>query len=414
MDGFIFLVAMSIAFFNYYIYKDYRASAFIHSLLWCVIIFFQQYIPHGLSELSEEIKFIIIFSMLSFSLGSLLLNGLFTQIFDNRGVVTYVYRGHDKQHKIIVLFYVCLFICFISTPLMMQRAIALASYGSSDNFMMNLRHSLTGDTDYGGFGILSYAVLLSFSLSYITVKNIKYHRMGKGVMLFSMALSIFYAVISTGRTFLFLFLIPLSLVTSFFYSNKFKASFFISISLIMLCVFVFIGIVMNKIGFDVDSVVNAFSIYFLGGITAFDIQFHSTSYTDSVGDNVFRTFYAIFSKLGFDINVVPLIKPYVYVPMPTNVYTVFSPYYMDFGLAFIFISQFFFGLMHQSLYFFAKRNNARAIILYSISMYPLFMQFFQDQYFSLLTTWVIFSVIIIFLVEPGYKIIKHKNGMEIL
>lgn len=35
------------------------------------------------------------------------------------------------------------------------------------------------------------------------------------------------------------------------------------------------------------------------------------------------------------------------------------------------------------------------VLLFSLSMYPLFMQFFQDQYFSLLTTWVIFMTLLI-------------------
>ena len=55
------------------------------------------------------------------------------------------------------------------------------------------------------------------------------------------------------------------------------------------------------------------------------------------------------------------------------------------GLLFFFAL---FGRMHGSLYLRAKLGDPRCVVLYGLSVYPLLMQFFQDQYLSLLTTWV--------------------------
>src|SRR5438128_12375967 len=103
---------------------------------------------------------------------------------------------------------------------------------------------------------------------------------------------------------------------------------------------------------------------------------------------MFRTIFAVFNKIGFEIEVPPLIKEYQYTPFASNVYTVYQPYFDDFSVFGILLIQFFLGLFHGFLYKKIESRKPIYIILYSISLYPLFMQFFQDQYFNLLSTWI--------------------------
>ena len=52
------------------------------------------------------------------------------------------------------------------------------------------------------------------------------------------------------------------------------------------------------------------------------------------------------------------------------------------------------------------------VLLYSISLYALFMQFFQDQYFSLLSTWLqyLFLIVSYFWILP--KLENRKTAAE--
>lgn len=152
---------------------------------------------------------------------------------------------------------------------------------------------------------------------------------------------------------------------------------------------------MGKLGGNDGDAISVLWIYLLGGISAFDSILHGTS-SEMNGINTFRSVLAVFASFGFDVPVVDLVQDYAYIPHPTNVYTVFFPYFVDFGIFAVFLTQFIFGAAHTLLYSLARRGSSVFAIIFSISVYPLFMQWFQDQYFSLLSTWVMFGALVLF------------------
>jgi hypothetical protein len=54
----------------------------------------------------------------------------------------------------------------------------------------------------------------------------------------------------------------------------------------------------------------------------------------------------------------------------------------------VLLAQFLFGWIHGWAYGGARRGSRSLAFVYGVLMYPLTMQFFQDQYFGLLSTWV--------------------------
>jgi oligosaccharide repeat unit polymerase len=133
-------------------------------------------------------------------------------------------------------------------------------------------------------------------------------------------------------------------------------------------------------------------VYVIGSLAAFDRLRHTTV-TLAWGDNVFRTVWAVLYSIGFDTKPVPLLQPYIKTPVLTNVYTVYQPYFLDFSYVGAVLIQFFLGLLHGHIYRRAVRGSAFFVALYGLSLYPLVMQFFQDQYLNLLSTWVQFAAV---------------------
>jgi oligosaccharide repeat unit polymerase len=88
------------------------------------------------------------------------------------------------------------------------------------------------------------------------------------------------------------------------------------------------------------------------------------------------------------------LQPYIKTPVLTNVYTVYQPYFLDFSYVGVVLIQFFLGLLHGHIYKRAVSGSAFFVTLYGLSLYPLVMQFFQDQYLNLLSTWVQFAVVV--------------------
>jgi len=81
-----------------------------------------------------------------------------------------------------------------------------------------------------------------------------------------------------------------------------------------------------------------------------------------------------------------MFREFTLVPDLTNVYTVYDPYYRDFGnLGFLFV--FIFIILHVAFYQRSYSKGGIYVFLYSATLYPLIMQFFQDQYFSLISMW---------------------------
>jgi oligosaccharide repeat unit polymerase len=165
-------------------------------------------------------------------------------------------------------------------------------------------------------------------------------------------------------------------------------------------VFFGLGWLFNKIGEDSPNVnalsaLDALSLYLLGSLAALDHTLLQGSAPLDWGLNSFRSVLAVVDAMGFNVTVIPLVKEYVFVPDATNVYTVYLPYLQDFGPVGVVVFLGFFGWLHARLYRAAKSQDPRLVILYALSVYPLLMQFFQDQYFSLLTTWVVFALLVL-------------------
>lgn len=129
---------------------------------------------------------------------------------------------------------------------------------------------------------------------------------------------------------------------------------------------------------DSFDLLNDLQIYFLSPLPAFDTYIlHSSSAalftTEGFGEHVFASLRgeALMNPDYFENDNL------VFVPLPTNVFTVLSAYYIDFGNLGIICASIFFGTFFSFLYFEAKHNEA-FLVLYAALLYILVVQFFFD------------------------------------
>lgn len=303
-----------------------------------------------------------------------------------------------------VLFWLAL----LGLPAFMWRALAIAeSAAFTESMLINLRIALTGEfDDVQTYGVLAYLIPVSFTSTLVELASSRQRLFERrGWIALIVALS--YAVLATGRTFLFVLLIALAFVA--LVQRRMRPASMLWVGMVMLGgAFFGLGWLFNKIGEDSPNIyalgaLDALSLYLLGSLAALDHVLAQPGTSLDWGLNTFRSVMAVLDAAGFDVKVVPLVKEYVFVPEATNVYTVFLPYLRDFGSVGAVLFMALFGWMHARLYRSAKSQDPRMVILYALSVYPLLMQFFQDQYFSLLTTWVVFAVLVLmsFRRRPG-------------
>lgn len=145
---------------------------------------------------------------------------------------------------------------------------------------------------------------------------------------------------------------------------------------------------------DKSSYINNFKkqflIYGCGGIIAIQQMFDTGNIVQYNGLNTFRFFIAIYDKIFCSNYAKPLVQDFISIGngVTTNVYTFYQYYINDFGYIYAILMQFLTGIFHGISYKKMSQMKNYWIYIFSFSIYPLVMQFFQDQYISLISTWI--------------------------
>ena len=145
---------------------------------------------------------------------------------------------------------------------------------------------------------------------------------------------------------------------------------------------------------DKNSYINNFKkqflIYGCGGIVALQQMFDKGNIVQYNGLNTFRFFIAIYDKMFNSNYAKTLVQDFISIGngVTTNVYTFYQYYINDFGYIYAILMQFLIGMFHGISYKKMSQMKNYWIYIFSFSVYPLAMQFFQDQYVSLISTWI--------------------------
>lgn len=358
--------------------------------LWLVVLGSYLLLPHRLRPIASSTQLVVVMAVAAFAVGAMIASLQQRLVPAPARTVRW-----DSTWLRPLLFWVAL----LGMPLFLLKAQSLAASADyTESTYINLRIALTGELDDAQtFGPLGYLIPISFAAALVELAASR-RRLYEPRGWLSLLLALAYAVMATGRTYVFLLVIAVFGVALL--QGRARPGQIVLTALgAFAAAFFGLGSLANKIGVDIVntealSALDALSLYLLGSLAAFDITLAQSPWLDW-GMNMFRSPLAVLSALGLNIEIPSLVKGYVYVPEPTNVYTVFLPYYQDFGWAGIALVFTFFGWLHSRLYRLARQTrNPRWVILTALSFYPLLMQFFQDQYFNLLTTWVTFVLLV--------------------
>jgi len=161
-----------------------------------------------------------------------------------------------------------------------------------------------------------------------------------------------------------------------------------------LLLFVGVALLLNKgtsgsedIGSNVDSLSRNVLHYCVGSIVAFDgvvsesVSLPPRAYT-------FRFFHSLLSSLGEESDDAALVLEYTYTPEPTNVYSVFLPYYVDFGISGVIVGMALCGVWSGWIYSRAVSGSIGYLVLYGITIGAILLSNANDYYCGSLSLWV--------------------------
>jgi oligosaccharide repeat unit polymerase len=277
-------------------------------------------------------------------------------------------------------------------------------FGGQNSWYGSLRNTLIADYR-GSFGIWSYFLPLAYAtVAYLLCdreKSVRYYAIVALLITFG------FVFLATGRTFILLFVIVLFVVAAARGWVNTTRSVVLFVPLFMI-IFWVSPIIAGRVS---GGGLNYFMMYFVAPLANFDWGMHGIFACCTYGEMTFRTFFAVLAKVGFNVQVIELIQPWAETKLSGNVYTVFMPYYRDFGVLGVAVFLFFFGALHTWISRQASFKNPLAVFLNAILYYALVMQFFQDQYFSLLSQWVqmIFWMCFLLWIRPIRSSTSHSD-----
>lgn len=286
----------------------------------------------------------------------------------------------------------------IGLAMMLNRAFeymppsqATSWFGGAGSWYAGLRNNLNAQWK-GSFGLAGYVLNFSFAGTVYLILRAKRIR-GDAWLWLSVAMSLGFAFLSTGRTHLVLLgcmIIGAAMPTS----RRKRLVLALLIPLAAGATLFLVTLLAGRLTTTssetlIASLVNTqLKGYILTAVGAFDI-FVNSDLPGTGGRMTFRTPLAVLQFLGFPIDVPDVLQPNVtFASFLINVYTVFYPYYRDFGVIGIGLFMVSLGTLHGWVFSQLKTGLPIFIVANSLLFYALLMQFFQDQYFSLMSQWV--------------------------
>lgn len=124
--------------------------------------------------------------------------------------------------------------------------------------------------------------------------------------------------------------------------------------------------------------------YIVGPLAAFDsVVQHPANFT-TAANHTFQYFLNTAASLGLvDYTAPPKFDSFVFVPFPTNVYTVFKFHYLELGVMGIITLMIVIGFFHSMLYLKARHGGGVSLFLFSFSIYTVLMVIFDDVYYTI-------------------------------
>jgi oligosaccharide repeat unit polymerase len=210
------------------------------------------------------------------------------------------------------------------------------------------------------------------------------------------AVALLYQLLSTAQSGVMLLMVGLVAVT---WVKRRRAP----LRFLVLCIFGFVTvfianqIILHKGGASTDlsisenapALLEGFANYGVGGLVGFDAVVSNPLSVKNTW-KLYKFFVDAANKLGADYPELPQNLQYTPISpkLATNVYTIYFPYYDDFGLLGVAALSFLIGAVSTVVYCLAVRLRPLGVILFCTALYGIVMSVFAELFFLEIGFWL--------------------------
>lgn len=303
----------------------------------------------------------------------------------------------EINHTLFTVFYV---ISMVITPLYLYEIMQTVMMFDTADMLYNLRIlAVHGDESHG---FLNYSYVLNQVLLVVALWQYPKVPMWQLITIILASMMSAFAIMEKGMVF-FLF----AAVIFTLYEKKVIRMRSIIFSALSIIILFFLINMARDYREDADpndatTFLDFFGIYVLSPAVAFErVQ---EDLTPQFGSHTFHTIYLFLNRFGGDYEVKAALQEFVWVPLPTNVYTVFQPFFEDFKYKGVAIFAMFYGLFSGWCYRMMRNGNGFGKCLYVYVVYVLALQFFQENVLISIVTIIQFIFFVMLIQQQTLKI----------
>ena len=302
------------------------------------------------------------------------------------------------------IFYFFFIITLIITPLYLYRIFTVLTMFGIEDLMMNARtFAVFGE----GQGLLNYANVINQSLFIVAlwawpqIPKWQVFILGFACILDSLA------IMEKGS----MFFVAISLIYVLFEKKIIRTRSIAIFGVVILIVFYVLNL--ERAGEDSDyqkeeTLLDFFAMYVLSPPVAFCQLLPEI--IPQFGTNTFEIVYLFLERFGVpDIVVKNKLQEFVFVPIGTNIYTVFQPFFIDFGYKGIAFFAAVYGCVSGWLYRLYKQGNSIACCLYTYAVYVLVLQYYQENVFYSMVYVLQFVFFVFLFTQQKFKIANIRQ-----
>lgn len=304
----------------------------------------------------------------------------------------------DLNRGVFMVFFIIALVC---TPYFVYKVYKIVMMFGTEDLFSNIRslavlQSKTGESA----GILKYVNTINKALYVIALWN--YKKLGKGIFFTVLFINLLYAASIMEKG--FLFFLFFSTLYVLYEKEKVKIR-----TIFLWCLFIivfFYGFNLLRSNVDADdygTFGQFFSMYILSPAVAFSKT--QEILIDQYGTRSFTFIYSFANKIfGTDYTVLPNLQEFVWVPIPTNVYTVFQPFFQDFGYKGVAFFASVYGIITGLAYRLARNGGQIARCVYAYVVYILMLQFFQEVFIVGISDLFQYLILFFLMTQKTFKI----------
>jgi oligosaccharide repeat unit polymerase len=292
-------------------------------------------------------------------------------------------------HRLLVL---GLFGMVLVLPFYIRHLQYLSSISGVSDFWIGLRYQ-TSVVANEGFGAYAYAGPLATFLAMAAYYERRMRRCSAWLPLGLGTIAVAFHVMTMSRTGVLLLLCGLVGV-GWMASGKVRAGTSVLGAASAVAAFSFAAVLLGK-GADANASVTAnvgmlwdtIRLYMFGGVVAFD-QYVQGFVQLELGVRTLRFYALIANAFGGEFQIPSLVQGYARTPEPTNVYTMFMPYYADFGWVGVAVTTCLLGFASSCIYAGARRGTPVFVILYGFLFGSIVLSLANDTFFTATSYWL--------------------------